>query len=296
SVSRGGGDLQNALLSAPAHSVKTTLKLTEQGETISSRYLNPASAHSNLANVMGALLKKNTLDRYSPLPKVPLHSSLKTISEVSYTTYRDLICHAPGFLDYFKQATPIAFIQELNLGSRPSKRKESSKIEDLRAIPWVFAWTQNRSLLPAWYGVGSGLESVGDFEALRSLYGKDGFFKAVLDNIAQALLKVDLSIAKEYHKFAIHNPSALNIWERIEKEFVKTMRAVLLIRSEDKLLDKDPSVQEGILLRTPYINALNHLQIALISAFKQQEGDLEQLKIYIHSTIVGIAQGMRNTG
>ncbi|WP_104637255.1 phosphoenolpyruvate carboxylase [Helicobacter felis] len=296
SVSRGGGDLQNALLSAPAHSVKTTLKLTEQGETISSRYLNPASAHSNLANVMGALLKKNTLDRYSPLPKVPLHSSLKTISEVSYTTYRDLIYHTPGFLDYFKQATPIAFIQELNLGSRPSKRKESSKIEDLRAIPWVFAWTQNRSLLPAWYGVGSGLESVGDFEALRSLYGKDGFFKAVLDNIAQALLKVDLSIAKEYHKFAIHNPSALNIWERIEKEFVKTMRAVLLIRSEDKLLDKDPSVQEGILLRTPYINALNHLQIALISAFKQQEGDLEQLKIYIHSTIVGIAQGMRNTG
>ncbi len=300
SVSRGGGDLQDALLSAPLHSVGKILKLTEQGETISAKYLNPSSALSNLSNITGALLSKFTLDHHSPQrhPESALCAPMQTISEVSCETYRALIHDTPGFLDYFKQATPINFIQELNLGSRPSKRKESTRIEDLRAIPWVFAWTQNRSLLPAWYGVGSGLESVGDLEELRALYQKGGFFKVVLDNIAQVLLKVDLQIAHQYHHFAAHSPSASRIWARIQDEFDKTMRAMLAVRSETHLLERDLEVREGILFRTPYVNALSCLQIALIDAFNTTPSRERQaqLKIYIHSTIIGIAQGMRNTG
>ncbi|MFC3846924.1 phosphoenolpyruvate carboxylase [Helicobacter baculiformis] len=297
SVSRGGGNLQHALLNAPLHSVNRVLKLTEQGETISSKYLNPSSALSNFSNITGALLTKVILDRHCPLKAIP-SEAMQIISEVSCEIYRDLIYATPDFLDYFKHATPIAFIQELNLGSRPSKRKESTRIEDLRAIPWVFAWTQNRSILPAWYGVGSGLESVGDLEKLRDLYCQDGFFKVVLDNIAQVLLKVDLQIAHQYHHFATHSPSASRIWVRIEEEFSKTMRMVLAVRTETHLLEKDSDVREGILFRTPYINALNCLQIALISEFNTAHSieRQAQLKTYIHSTIIGIAQGMRNTG
>ncbi|WP_120946211.1 phosphoenolpyruvate carboxylase [Helicobacter labacensis] len=295
SVSRGGGNLQHALLNAPLHSVDHTLKLTEQGETISSKYLNPSSALNNLSNITGALLTKATLDRHRPQRATP-SKTMKHISEVSCEIYRDLIYATPDFLDYFKRATPISFIQELNLGSRPSKRKESTRIEDLRAIPWVFAWTQNRSILPAWYGVGSGLESIGDFKKLRDLYCQDGFFKVVLDNIAQVLLKVDLQIAQRYHHFAAHNPSASRIWACIESEFDKTMRAVLAVRAETHLLEQDSDVRAGILFRTPYINALNCLQIALISEFNTSLDRQAQLKTYIHSTIVGIAQGMRNTG
>ncbi|WP_163533324.1 phosphoenolpyruvate carboxylase [Helicobacter suis] len=296
SVSRGGGSLEDALLSAPLYSVQDTLKTTEQGEVISSRYLNATSAHKNLSNIMGALLKKSIYDTHgiSP-PKSLATQTMQTLSTLSYQTYRQLYT-MPGFLDYFKYATPIAFIQELNLGSRPAKRKESSCIEDLRAIPWVFAWTQNRSILPAWYGVGSALASV-YLEHLRDHYQEGGFFKVVLDNIAQVLLKVDLDIAKQYHCFALHTQNATQIWECIKREYQITLRLVLAVRSETKLLEKDPLIQQGILFRKPYINALNCLQIELIKVFDQADS-LKQakLKLAIESTLIGIAQGLRNTG
>lgn len=305
SVSRGGGNLEDALLSAPFKSVEETLKLTEQGEMISTRYLNATSAFNNLSSIMGALLKKvaydsagNSGSRYPNLnTSGQQNTTMQAISQVSYAIYRDLYT-MPEFLDYFKQATPINFIQELNLSSRPAKRKESARIEDLRAIPWVFAWTQNRSILPAWYGVGSALESVHDVEKLRAYYQEGGFFKVVVDNIAQVLLKVDLEIAWQYHVFAQSVPHATLIWERVQSEFEKTMRLVLAVRSENQLLESDEAVRQGILLRKPYINALNCLQIELIRKFNTTHSPecQNKLKIHIHSTLVGIAQGMRNTG
>ncbi|GMB92881.1 phosphoenolpyruvate carboxylase [Helicobacter bizzozeronii] len=296
SVSRGGGNLEDALLSAPVQSVQGALKITEQGEMISTRYLNATSARHNLSSMVGALLKKRAYDHNNPNVDHPQNPIMQAISNISYQTYRELYTH-PDFLDYFKAATPISFIQELNLGSRPSKRKESSHIEDLRAIPWVFAWTQNRSILPAWYGVGSGLEGVGDLPLLRHHYQRGGFFKVVLDNISQVLLKVDLQIASQYHAFAKDNPSASRIWEKITSEFEKTMHWILAVRSEESLLESDGVVQQSILLRKPYIDALNYLQIELIKQFKQApQAKHTQLKTYIQSTLIGIAQGMRNTG
>ncbi|WP_233708039.1 phosphoenolpyruvate carboxylase [Helicobacter bizzozeronii] len=291
-----GGNLEDALLSAPVQSVQGALKITEQGEMISTRYLNATSARHNLSSMVGALLKKRAYDHNNPNVDHPQNPTMQAISNISYQTYRELYTH-PDFLDYFKAATPISFIQELNLGSRPSKRKESSHIEDLRAIPWVFAWTQNRSILPAWYGVGSGLESVGDLPLLRHHYQRGGFFKVVLDNISQVLLKVDLQIASQYHAFAQDNPSASRIWEKITSEFEKTMHWILAVRSEESLLESDGVVQQSILLRKPYIDALNYLQIELIKQFKQApQAKHAQLKTYIQSTLIGIAQGMRNTG
>ncbi|GMB95015.1 phosphoenolpyruvate carboxylase [Helicobacter heilmannii] len=295
SVSRGGGSLEDALLSAPLFSVQDTLKLTEQGETISSRYLNNTSALSNLSNIVGALLKKSLYDKRG-LSKNPINPDtkelLQTLSKISYTAYRQLYT-MHGFLEYFKQATPIAFIQELNLGSRPAKRKEGTKLEDLRAIPWVFAWTQNRSILPAWFGVGSALKGVA-LADLQACYLEGGFFKVVIDNIAQVLLKVDLGIAKQYHAFASSVPNATEILAQIESEFVTSLERILAIRQENALLEKDGIVRQGILFRTPYINALSCLQIELIKAFKQDPKD--QVKLAIQSTLIGIAQGLRNTG
>ncbi|GLH59493.1 phosphoenolpyruvate carboxylase [Helicobacter ailurogastricus] len=295
SVSRGGGSLEDALLNAPLFSAQSTLKLTEQGEMISTRYLNNTSALNNLSSIMGALLKKSLYDEKG-VSKNPINPStqalMQHLSAISYQTYRQLYT-MQGFLEYFKQATPIAFIQELNLGSRPAKRRESTQLEDLRAIPWVFAWTQNRSILPAWYGVGSALKSV-DLKDLQACYNEGGFFKVVVDNIAQVLLKVDLDIAKQYHAFASNVPNAKNIWTHIESEFHTSLERILQIRQENALLEKEDLVREGILFRTPYTNALNCLQIELIKVFKHNPKD--QIKLAIQSTLIGIAQGLRNTG
>ncbi|BCZ17352.1 phosphoenolpyruvate carboxylase [Helicobacter sp. NHP19-003] len=295
SVSRGGGSLEDALLNAPLFSAQRVLKLTEQGETISTRYLNNTSALNNLSNIMGALLKKSLYDEKG-VSKNPISPNtqelMQKLSQISYTAYRQLYT-MHGFLDYFKQATPIAFIQELNLGSRPAKRKESTQLEDLRAIPWVFAWTQNRSILPAWFGVGSALKSV-DLADLQECYLEGGFFKVVIDNIAQVLLKVDLDIAKQYHAFASGVPNAQHIWAQIEGEFHTSLERILQIRQEGALLEKDNLVRQGILFRTPYTNALNCLQIELIKVFKHNPS--EQIKLAVQSTLIGIAQGLRNTG
>lgn len=311
SVSRGGGTLESALLASPPKSALGMLKTTEQGEVISSKYLNPKSAEFNLSSTMGALLKKSTYDSFcsGELPNIKTSKNIchidtlqwqimREISQASYKAYRKLVYQTAGFMDYFKLATPINFIRQLNLGSRPSKRKDTSKVEDLRAIPWVFAWTQNRSIIPAWYGVGSGLESIANKEELQLCYQESEFFKTTLDNISQALLKVDITIAQRYNKFVTNQDSREHIWEMIKTEYDKTMRLILYVRQEKELLENDSKLRDSILLRKPYVTALNLLQIELIKKYNlsNYQDQKNRLMEQIHSTIVGIAQGMRNTG
>lgn len=311
SVSRGGGTLESALLAAPPKSVNGLLKVTEQGEMISSKYLSPISANFNFANTLSALMKKSCFDAFCThaithnkldmqfCQQSNIHNKqMQKISENSYQKYRELIYETKGFIDYFKASTPIDFIQQLNLGSRPSKRKESTKIEDLRAIPWVFAWTQNRSIIPAWYGLGSGLESIKDTSVLRQYYLESDFFKATIDNISQAFLKVDLEIAKLYNQFVKDDTLKNKIWNSIEEEYKKTMEYILLIRDENVLLDSQQEIRESIFMRKPSVTALNLLQIELIDRYKKSSYDKQKLRLMeeIHSTIVGIAQGLRNTG
>ncbi|WP_104697857.1 MULTISPECIES: phosphoenolpyruvate carboxylase [unclassified Helicobacter] len=302
SVSRGGGTLDSALLASPPKSVAGLLKVTEQGEMISSKYLSPISAHFNLANTLSALLKKSCYDTYFPEQtshqKISDTQTIKVISEQSYRFYRRLVYETKGFIDYFKQATPIEFIQHLNLGSRPSKRKDTQRVEDLRAIPWVFAWTQNRSIIPAWYGLGSGLEAIKDRSLLRHCYLESDFFRSTLDNISQAFLKVDLDIAKLYNDFVEDSNLKNTIWNLIEEEYKRTMDIMLYIRDETKLLDTQPDIRESIFMRKIPVSALNLIQIELIKRYHQANypQQKERLMEEIHSTIVGIAQGMRNTG
>lgn len=311
SVSRGGGKLESALQASPPKSVCQILKTTEQGEVISSKYLNPSTANFYLDNTMGALLKKSTYDSFCSHQayntKIQNNicqidptqwAIMQKISEASYKTYQKLVYKTEGFMEYFKFATPINFIQQLNLGSRPSKRKDTAKVEDLRAIPWVFAWTQNRSLIPAWYGVGSGLEAINNEKVLRDCYLNSDFFKTTIDNISQALLKVDISIAQKYNQFVLDEAIRERIWTMIKNEYEKTMKYILIARGEKELLENEATLRESILLRKTYITALNLLQIELIKKYNlstyqaQQERIIEQ----IHTTIVGIAQGLRNTG
>lgn len=311
SVSRGGGKLENALLASPPKSVCALLKTTEQGEVISSRYLNPKSAENNLASTMAALLKKSAYDSFCSDESINIKTTknvcyintthwkmMGQISQVSYQTYRKLVYETEGFMEYFKLATPINFIQQLNLGSRPSKRKDTTKVQDLRAIPWVFAWTQNRSIIPAWFGVGSGLESISNQKDLRECYQNSEFFKTTIDNIAQALLKVDISIASRYNNFVYDQNIRDRIWKMIKEEYDKTMKFMLIARDEEKLLENEIKLRNSILFRKPYITALNLLQIELIKKYNisSYQAQQDRLMEQIHSTIVGIAQGIRNTG
>lgn len=202
-----------------------------------------------------------------------------------------------GFIDYFKAATPLAFIQQLNLGSRPSKRKDTTKVEDLRAIPWVFAWTQNRSIIPAWYGLGSALSAV-DLSALQECYAESEFFAATISNISQAFLKVDLCIAKQYNDFVQDPTIAQSIWSQITQEYDKTAQMLLAIRKESNLLDSEPTLQKSIFLRNDSVMTLNLLQIELIKQYLSTPYEAKRARLMeqIHSTIIGIAQGLRNTG
>ncbi len=304
SVSRGGGSTLSALLASPAKSVSGFLKTTEQGEVISSKYLHPKIAKKNLTKTLSILLKKSIYDRFDKridCGKKDMYQELmKKISDQSHKTYRDLVYESEGFMGYFKEATPIFFIQHLNIGSRPSKRKDTNRVEDLRAIPWVFSWTQNRTIITAWYGVGSGLEFLKgkDRELLKECYKECPFFKATIDNVAQTLLKTEMEIAKLYNKFATDTKARDAIWNKIEGEFYKTVENILYVRGESNLLENEDHLRQSILLRKPYLTALNMFQIELIKKYKastyaeQKERIIKQ----ISSTIVGIAQGIRNTG
>ena len=301
SVSRGGGSLEEALLSAVPHSVYGMLKTTEQGEMISAKYLNKNIATKNLSSTISALLKKSVRDKYCINGACEINpqmtSLLEPISHASRIAYRQLVYDDKDFMMYFKHATPIEFIQNLNLGSRPSKRKDTQSVEDLRAIPWVFAWTQNRSIIPAWYGLGSAL-ATGDKNALKDCYGQSLFFKTTIDNISQAFLKVDVEIAALYNEFVPDEAVKKRIWELIYTQYQLTLENLLYLRGENALLDSENDIRESILLRKPYLSVLNLTQIELIKKYQSCHYPQAQARLMeqIHATIVGIAQGLRNTG
>ncbi|MCI5969266.1 phosphoenolpyruvate carboxylase [Helicobacter sp.] len=305
SVSRGGGALEDALLSSPIKSVAGFLKTTEQGEVISAKYLSPKKAESSFNSALATLLKKSVYDRYGKQcdkESFDFDKILQSVSAESYKAYRKLVYESEGFIEYFKQATPIYFIQQLNIGSRPSKRKDTQNVEDLRAIPWVFAWTQNRSIIPAWYGLGSGLEEAfkasGDRELFRRCYKEDLFFKTTIDNISQAFLKVDLDIARRYNAFVENGELRERIWSLIEAEYHRTLEWLLYVRNEEHLLASEKLVQESIFLRKPFLTSLSFFQLYLMRAYKeaQYKEQKERIAKQIVTTIVGIAQGIRNTG
>lgn len=305
SVSRGGGPTHTAVLASPAKSLDGFLKMTEQGEVISAKYLNRRVGENNFKETIAALLEKSLFDKKNIRTdcgkKDEFVALMRLISDKSMEKYRELVYETDGFMNYFLEATPYNFIDRLNIGSRPSKRKGMDSIEDMRAIPWVFSWTQNRSILTAWYGVGTGLEAAAKengIEPLQKSFKECPFFNTTIDNISMSFMKIDLSVAKLYNQFVKDEHTRDIVWGKIVDEYKKTLKYLKLVRGEEELLANDKMLRQTILLRKPYLTGLNIFQIELLKKYNEESDEAKKqlLGEQIASTVVGVSLGIRNTG
>lgn len=300
SIGRGGGPSNLAILSQPPFTVNGRLKLTEQGEVLSARYSTAEIAHRELELVTAATLVTSVGALAQPLPQrlALFEVAMHTMADWSQVIYRDLVYGDPDFVSFFHQATPVSEIAELQIGSRPARRSGSSRIEDLRAIPWVFSWTQIRVILPGWYGVGSALERAEreyGLEFLQEMERTWPFFTGLLSNAELALAKADLRIAERY--IGLVEPAGMRerIWNAITCEFEKTVAMVLKISEQQRLLDRDPVLQRSIERRNPYVDPLSFIQIEVLRQLRKG-GDRDQLLRPVLMAINGIANAMKNTG
>ena len=301
-LGRGGGPAARAILSLPPKAVDGALRVTEQGEVLAERYDDPQIAHRHLEQVSSATLLVTADSENSTPPEWT--ATLDQLSKESLTVYRKLV-EAPGFLAYFDQATPIGEIENLPIGSRPARRRGRRSLTDLRAIPWTFAWTQSRQIIPAWFGLGSAVEAVvaaagHDWGAVQAMYEGWPLFRAVIDNAELALAKADMGIAGGYAALA-EGAETMAVWTMIREEFDRSRAAVLLITRHHELLGGVPWLQQSIRERNPYVDPLNLMQIELIRRLRAlpetaDAADAERLRGLIRLTIQGVAAGLRTTG
>ncbi|NKI94905.1 phosphoenolpyruvate carboxylase [Rhizobacter sp. SG703] len=306
-VGRGGGPSYQAILAQPPGTVNGQIRLTEQGEVISSKYAHPEIGRRNLETLVAATLEATLLHPTKSAPKSFLDAAA-AISEASMAAYRKLVYETPGFTDYFFSATPIREIAELNIGSRPASRKATRAIEDLRAIPWSFSWGQCRVALPGWCGFGSAIEAfLGKapkerkerLVLLQRMHKQWPFFRTLLSNLDMVLAKSDLGIAERYVDLVEDRKLGKKIFGLIQAEWQRTSDAVSLITGEKQRLASNPSLARSIEHRFPYLDPLNHLQVELMRRYRQRrEGDPanERVQRGIHISINGVAAGLRNTG
>lgn len=301
SAGRGGGPSYAAILAQPAGFPPGQLKVTEQGETVSFKYALPELARHNLESTLAA-----SLVTAFPVPSTvdpeAGAAAMDDIAERAARTYRDLVWHEPGFVPFFRAFTPVDELSLLAIGSRPARRPDGGDyLASLRAIPWIFAWTQNRCILPAWYGCGSGLgpwaEDPSRRETLRRLYQGWPFFRMLVENLEMTLAKSSLEIASGYLRL-VATPDAGRFWRRIEEEHRRTVQAVLTIVEADRLLDRQPMLQDSIRLRNPYVDPMNLIQIELLARCRAErdEADRRALERSVARSIGGIAAALRNTG
>jgi phosphoenolpyruvate carboxylase len=302
-VGRGGGPSYEAILAQPAGSVAGQIRITEQGEVIASKYSDPEIGRRNLETLVAATLQATVIsedtDRSETL--TDYENVLREMAQDSFVSYRSLVFDDPEFVEFFRQSTPIAEIADLNVGSRPASRSKSHRIEDLRAIPWVFSWSLARMMLPGWYGFGSAVESwvkSHGHEAvvkLQHMYRDWAFFNVMLSNMDMVLAKSDLGIARRYSELVQDEDLRNRIFGRIEKEWALSVKWLLKISNQSCLLEKNPSLSRSLQSRSPYIDTLNHLQIELMERYRNGTQD-EKLKRSILQTINGISAGLRNSG
>lgn len=300
SLGRGGGPAARGIFSLPPDSIDGSLRLTEQGEVLAERYDDPQIAYRHLEQVTWATLLASATPAQAPSEATV--QLVEALSARSYACYRELV-DSPGFLEYFASATPIDEIEDLPIGSRPARRRGQRTLGDLRAIPWVFAWTQNRCLIPAWYGLGTALSELPDevWPALRKMYREWPFFEAAIDNAALALAKADMFIAHCYARLTEEPEVRERFWARIASERDLSRSAILRITEGDELLSQTPWFQGSIDVRNPYIDPLNLIQIELLRRRRAlpasaPEEDREHLRHLLRLTVQGVAAGMRTTG
>lgn len=304
SLGRGGGPAARGILSLPTEALDGTLRLTEQGEVLAERYDDVQIAYRHLEQVTGATLIASTVRRTHPKPE--WLALMDSLSERSLEVYREFV-DQPGFMQFFAETTPIEEIENLPIGSRPSRRRGERSLGDLRAIPWVFSWTQNRCMIPAWYGLGAALVDVKyqdrkSWQTICEMYRQWPFFAATIDNAALALSKADMYVAQRYSELTESDEIRKRLWLRIASERDKARQALLDVMGVPDLLAATPWFQSSIDSRNPYIDPLNLIQIEFMRRRRALQGgevdaaEAEQLRDLLRLTVQGIAAGMRTTG
>lgn len=306
-VGRGGGPSHEAILAQPEGAVQGSVRVTEQGEIISAKYGVPSVARRNLEALVSATLEASLL----PVDRIGddtgtehAYATMRELAELSRSAYAKLMHEDDGFIDYFTSSTPLAEIGNLNIGSRPSARKQTNSIEDLRAIPWVLSWSQSRIMLPGWFGVGSALRTWIDSDDsgtderlthLRELHRSWPFFRSVVSNMAQVMAKADLSVAKLYSSLVPDRDDADRIYTMISDEFHLTLEMCLKVTGQDTLVNDNPALALSVRNRFPYLLPLNLLQLELLRRYRAGDTS-EDVLDGIRLTMNGLATGLRNSG
>ena len=300
-VGRGGGPSYEAILAQPSGAVQGQLRMTEQGEIISSKYSNPSLGRRNLEILAAATLESTLLQKKSSQLPTEYLSAMDEISSFAFEAYQQLVYRTSGFEEYFWSSTVINEIATLHIGSRPPSRKKTRKIKDLRAIPWVFSWAQCRLMLPGWYGFGTAVEKWlannpnKGMPFLQELYKEWSFFRSQLSNMDMVLAKSSIAIARRYSQLVEDKDLREKIFNRIHAEWKSSIDTLLKISGQKKLLQTNPLLERSIQNRFPYLDPLNHLQVELMKKYRRESENAKVLR-GIQLTINGISAGLRNSG
>jgi phosphoenolpyruvate carboxylase len=301
SVGRGGGPSYQAILAQPAGAVQGQIRITEQGEVIAAKYSQAEVGRRNLEILAAATLEATLLQPDQAAPCAEHFAAMEELSDHAYRAYRNLVYETAGFERYFWESTVIAEIANLNIGSRPASRKNSRRIEDLRAIPWVFGWSQCRLMLPGWYGFGTATKAWlatrprDGMTTLRAMYRQWPFFQTLLSNMDMVLAKSNIAIASRYAELVEDIALREAIFPRLRAEWQHTIEMLLAITGQQALLDQNPLLARSIKNRFPYLDPLNHVQVELLKRHRAGDTD-ERVVQAIHLTINGVAAGLRNSG
>ncbi len=295
-VGRGGGSSFAAIRAQPQGTVQGHIRITEQGEVIAAKYGTRDSAINNLEAITSATLYASLdIPGASVTNHAPFVSAMESLSHTAFKSYRALVYETEGFKTFFRQMTPLREIADLKIGSRPASRTKSDRIEDLRAIPWVFSWAQARVMLPGWYGVGHALQAFKDQGLLREMVQASPFFKTTLDNMEMVLAKSDMEIAVRYAALVEDRALADRIFNRIRDDWHLTQESLLSITGQSRLLENNPALDKSIRLRLPYIEPLNLLQVELLKRHRAGE-DNPQVRDGLQLSINAVATALRNSG
>jgi phosphoenolpyruvate carboxylase len=296
-ISRGGGKTHAAVMGSPPGTVNGRLRVTEQGEIINEKYGLRGIALRTLEQAVGSVALATAMPEHRGTDDPAWHEIMQVIADVSRRKYRELVYKTPNFYDYFRLATPIDLIERMRIGSRPSARRSGKGVEDLRAIPWVFSWTQCRSMLPGWFGLGSGLKAAlekFDEDVLREMSREWYFMRSITADSEAVLAKADMEIACLYSKLS--GPLHEQFWPIMAEEFELTCDLVLEYSDHEALLESDITLQRAIMLRNPYVDPMSLMQIDLLERWRKSGYEDRNLFDALLASVNGIAQGLQNTG